>query len=143
MPVTGLRQKLAVAAALLVAILLVVGGAAPAVAHGSHPHHATVERPQIDHRSEPGEMSEASAGHTALARPASERDLPQGIPDKTTGNADCCCGGLMCYVGATLPVAIVSHPFSNSARVVPEPSSSVEERVPSGLERPPRSPHSA
>jgi hypothetical protein len=135
--VTGLLQRLAVFAAVLVALLLVGGGAAPAIAHGSHPHHATAGRYQIAYRSEPSEISGASTRHGAQVHIASKRNLPQGGPDKS-GNADCCCGGLMCHAGVTLTVELVSLPDPKGEKVVPEPSSSREQRNPFGLERPPR-----
>lgn len=140
---TGLPQKLAVVAALLVAFLLVVGGAAPAVAHGSHPHphNPTVERHQIALPSQPSEVSRASAKRDVQPHAASKSNIPRQAPNKS-GDTDCCCGSLMCHAGVTLPGALMSHPFASSERVVPEPSSSVEGRAPSGLERPPRRPHS-
>lgn len=132
---TGVPKNLAVFAAVLLALLLVVGGAAPAVAHG--PHHATGERHQIDHRSEPAEMSRAAPRQGVQAQAASKHDISHEVPEKS-GSADCCCGSLMCHAGVTLIVELVPLRDPKGEKVVSEPASSRQQQKPSGLERPPR-----
>ena len=139
---TGLPQKLALLAGVLLVFLLAVGAGAPAFAHGSHPHGA-VERQQSALSSEQGEAaSRASATRNALAYTSPSGKAPIKAPH-TSGDADCCCGSLMCHAGATLPVSAVLVPNRRAERVVPELSSRLEDGASSGLERPPRRPHSA
>lgn len=138
---TGLPQKLALLAGVVLAFLLAIGAGAPALAHGSHPHGA-VERQQTALSSQQGEAaSRSSATRVAQAHTSPSGKAPIKAP-RTSGDADCCCSSLMCHAGATLPVSPVPVPTTRADRVAPELSSSVEDLASSGLERPPRR-HSA
>ena len=132
---TGLPSKLALLAGLLAVFLLAAGNASPAVAHGSHPHPSTAMRQQTDLLTKTTEESPASTRNHVQAHKAS-KNAPAQTPEKSQ---DCCCGSLMCHAAVTLPIALVSLPYSRSERVVPGPSADPEQRTPSGLERPPRS----
>jgi hypothetical protein len=137
--VTGLPAKLALLASVVLVFLLAHGAATPAAAHGIHAHHASAaghQRPLL---------AQTSKEIHAVTRPDvhAHRAANTALPDTTPDNAgDCCCGSLMCHAGLTFPVALMPLPYANAQRIVPEPSSRVEERVPSGLERPPRRPDS-
>jgi hypothetical protein len=131
----GLPQKLTLLAGLLTAFLLLAGGGA--FAHGSHPHVGTVEPHRTANLPPAGEASRAVATRSAEVRLAPTNKAPSRVPTQSS-DTDCCCGGLVCHAGLTFPAALVPLPDARAERVVPEPSSSVEERVPSGLERPPR-----
>lgn len=138
---TGLPQKLALLAGVVLAFLLAIGAGAPALAHGSHPHGA-VEGQETALSSQQGEAApRSSAAGVAEAHTSSSGKAPIKAPH-TSGDADCCCGSLMCQAGATLAVSPVPVPNTRAERVVPELSSSVKDWAPCGLERPPRRPHS-
>lgn len=116
LPVTGLPQKLALLLGLLVAFLLVASAGAPVLAHGFHPHHATVERYQTALPSQASDPSRASTTRDVEAHAASKNGIPIEAP-RRSGDTDCCCGSLMCHAGLTLPVALVPLPYTRAERV--------------------------
>ena len=142
LPVTGLSQKFALVAAVLLALFVVGGGAAPAAAHGSHAHRVTTERQPASLGSQPSEIRRGYLMRGTNVHMASTFDVSRQAPEKS-GSADCCCGSVACHASMTLTVAFLSLPYAWGEKVVPEPSSNREQRVPSGLERPPRSLRSA
>lgn len=138
--VVRLPTRLVVLSTLLAALFVMAGGALPAAAHGSHSHvaggHASRHVGTLGESVRP-ERQEAQA-HAAAA----VAKVPHKVPE-VSDHADCCCGGLMCHASVTLTEPVVPSPEGRSERLVPVPSSGVQERAPSGLERPPRRAHSA
>jgi hypothetical protein len=128
----------AIAAALIAALMAIIGSASPAAAHGSQ-HHV----PIIDAASTPAsDYFQAVAGaKLGLAvhelseqigtRSSDERSQP-------SDQHDCCCGGALCHAGATLANELVVFRYLDGEKVLPPKSSRKQARFPSGLERPPR-----
>lgn len=146
---TGLRYNLV--AAFLVGLFAVAGGALPAMAHGSHSHgvgvRATASKGQQGQTRQPSIVSTVlvcSAGIVHRLDAKVERrglvaglQSPEKFPDPPSGS-ECCCGSAVCHAGVAFAVTGLVLPSPHGDRVKGETSFGQEQRLPSGLERPPR-----
>jgi hypothetical protein len=133
---------LALLSALVVALFVIAGGAAPAAAHAGHTH---VTGPHAIPVGGLGTLGLAE-GPRELSLKAHHAPGDLGVPQDSPGkpaNPDCCCGSAACHAGATLALPPIDLPHEAGERLRPSPSSRSEQSLPSGLERPPRSPASA
>jgi hypothetical protein len=131
-------NRLVLLVALVAAALLSIGGAVPAAAHGGHVHATSHHDARSSVGRQANDPSGSFARHDLQVRIAwAGLDAPHKGADKS-GRLECCCGSNACHAGAALVVPLADSPFECGERLVPSPSSGVKQRVPSGLERPPR-----
>jgi hypothetical protein len=125
-------------AALLAAILLVLGSANRAHAHPGHDHSTDATLPATV----AVVPDEWQIGPSEVAR-----DLPflgtevTHVPDKPSApqhQGNCCCGSIACHAGVATPVIDVADPYRAAERLLPPPLIACIRGHKDGIERPPR-----
>jgi len=125
-------------AALLAAILLVLGGANRAHAHPGHDHSAEAT---------PLATVTAVLDEWQIGPSAATPDLPflgtevTYAPDKPSApqhQGNCCCGSIACHAGVATPVIDVADPYRLAERLLPPPLIAWIRGPQDGIERPPR-----
>lgn len=138
-----LPNKLALLCAMLAAVFAVIAGALPAVAHGIHDHATAVLGVSTVGGATAADSGNEARDHRLKMQVATvEPDVTDNGAGEARGGA-CCCGSVACHAGVTLAMPLVAPPLQLGARVEPPLSSSRQQTVPMGLDRPPRDPASA
>lgn len=131
------RAKSGIAIALLLTgILLLFGGARPALAHAGHDHgpaaHSVIQAFIL------GDTEQFVQAHEA---PGSARYALAGVPAKPflpLHQANCCCGSVACHAGVAAPHTNISDPYSCGERLALPPVTGLVNTASDGIDRPPR-----
>ena len=125
-------------AALLAAILLVLGSASRAHAHPGHNHSTEVTPPATvtvvpdDWRIGPPEAApELPFRDTEVTYAPTKPSAPQH-------EGNCCCGSIACHAGVATPVMEVADPYRLAERLLPPALVAWIRDSQDGIERPPR-----
>ena len=125
-------------AALLSAILLVLGSANHAHAHTGH-DHSSEATPPVSVAVAPDELqigsSEAGPNLPFL------NTVVTYAPDKPSApqhQGNCCCGGIACHAGVATPIVDVADPYRHAERLLLPPLIAWIRGPQDGIERPPR-----
>jgi hypothetical protein len=135
-----LPNTLVLLSALLAMFWGMAAGASPAAAHGSHERAAALyatASPLDSGVLEPGPGSQEQGWPAVQAHASASLDAPNTVPG-AAALSSCCCGSAACHSSVTFALAATAPAHETAERVAPSPSSSLEQSVPAGLERPPR-----
>jgi hypothetical protein len=125
-------------AALVAAILLVLGSANSAHAHAGHDHSTDATGPAtLAVISDEDEIGRTGA---ALDLPSLDNEVTYA-PDKPSvpqHQGNCCCGSIACHAGVETPALDVADPYRLAERLLPPPLIGWVRGPQDGIERPPR-----
>jgi hypothetical protein len=131
--------KATVLAAVMVALMAIIGTVSPAVAHGNQHYKPAADVSSFSNL----DNVQAWAGvKLSLTAHKPSEQIGTHIPDKRSeswGQHDCCAGGALCHASATSANELIPFCYLDGEKVLPPTSSKKRMRLPSGLERPPRS----
>jgi len=134
-----LPRRAAIAAALMTALMVIIGGVSPAVAHGNQHHKPAAD---VSRLSKPSNVRIVAGAKLSLAVHKPSGQIGTHTSDKRSqpsGQSDHCCGGALCHASATPANELVAFRYLDGEEVLPLTSSKKRTRLPRGLERPPRS----
>jgi hypothetical protein len=138
------QAKLSVfCAALVAALLLLAGGAAPAMAHAGPDHRPSAATTMLPEMPIPMMQVVAEAGNAGVLDRAETgamavlTDLPGKAP-LPLQQGNCCCGSIACHAGMVASFVDTTHRYSFSEWVRPRPDYALTGTEAGGIERPPR-----
>jgi hypothetical protein len=140
------REKLAfLAAAVLAAVMLMLGTAGGAEAHGLYQHPVKSSTPTL--AAAPGKTSAPRAafdleadGRSPLRYDMTLQDTDRQSPASDRFDHAPCCGGGACHAGVVAAGPTAWRPLRTSAELPPPSCCGSPTRFPSGIERPPKRP---
>src|SRR5262245_9324994 len=125
-------------AALLAAILLVLGSANRAHAHAGHDHSTEATPPAtVAVVSDEWQIGPSEAAPD-LPFLGTEVTYAPDKPSPPLHQGNCCCGSIACHAGVATPVIDVADPYRLAERLLPPPPIAWIRGPQDGIERPPR-----